>query len=199
VVEDETVSDSKLALLQLLKARSVKRGHFTLASGEASDYYIDARLTSVSSEGGRLIGEAIYEETKDIDIGAIGGLAMGAVPLTTAAVIAYSHHGRQMEGFWVRDKAKDHGTQKMLEGQLQRGTRVVIVDDVVTSGASVIKAVEAVRHLDCEVVLVLALVDRLRGAEDLFRNAGLPYRAVFSIEDFGVQVEGRKPVRSTSG
>ena len=193
-----TVADHKTALLDVLKARSFKRGQFTLASGESSDYYIDVRLTSVSSEGARLIGEVIYDQTKDLDIVALGGLAMGAVPLTTAAVIAYSQHGRAMEGFWVRDKAKEHGTQKTVEGLLKPGSRVAIVEDVATTGTSAIKAVDAVRNLGCEIVLVLALVDRLRGAEELLRKQGLRYRAVLSIEEFGVKVADAKPVASTS-
>jgi orotate phosphoribosyltransferase len=193
----ETVSDHRTALLDLLRARSFKRGHFKLASGEASEYYIDGKLTSVSSEGARLIGEILYEHTKDLDIAAIGGLEMGAVPLTTAAVMTYSHHGREMEGFWVRTKPKDHGTQRSIEGNLKPGSRVVIVDDVVTTGTSVIKAVDEVRKLNCEIVLLVALVDRLRGAGELFQSQGFPYKAVFSIEDFGVIVNERQPAATT--
>ena len=91
-----------------------------------------------------------------------------------------------MEGFWVREEIKAHGTQKQVEGGLKKGDRVVIVDDVFTKGGSALKAVEAARELGCEVVLVLALVDRLQGAADLFRKNGIEnYRAVFTIRDFG--------------
>jgi orotate phosphoribosyltransferase len=181
------VSETETALLNLLKERSFQRGSFRLASGKVSDYYIDARTTEVFSEGAYLIGEAIYQHTKDLDIDAIGGLAMGAVPLTTAAVIAYRQRGRQMEGFWVRDQAKDHGTKKTVEGGLREGARVLIVDDVITTGTSAHKAIVEVKRLGCTVVLVLAIVDRLQGGEDLFRQEGIPYRSIFTIRDFGVK------------
>ncbi len=182
------MSENEERLLEVLKERSFKRGHFRLASGGTSDYYIDGRMTAVHSEGAYLIGEAaLYERTKDLDIDAIGGLQVGAVPMTTAAVISYQRHGRSMEGFWVREEIKPHGTQKLVEGGLKKGDRVVIVDDVVTKGGSALKAVEAAWELGCEVVLVLALVDRLEGAEELYRRNGIEnYQAIFTIRDFGV-------------
>jgi orotate phosphoribosyltransferase len=181
------MSETEAALLKLLKDRSFQRGTFKLASGKTSDYYIDGRTTAVSSEGAYLIGQVIYEHTKDLAIDAIGGLAVGAVPLSTAAVIAYHSHGRKMEGFWVRDSAKDHGTKKLIEGNLKKGARVAIVDDVMTSGGSAQKAANEARNLGCEIVLVLALVDRLQGATQCFQAEGIPYRPVFTIRDFGVE------------
>src|SRR5207248_839536 len=120
-------------------------------------------------------------------IDAIGGLQVGAIPLVTAAVISYRNHGRPIEGFWVRDEVKSHGTQKQIEGGLRPGMRVAIVDDVFTKGGSALKAVEAVRELGCEVVLVLAIVDRLQGAEQLFLEKGIKnYQSLFTIRDLGV-------------
>jgi len=177
-------------LLQVLTERSFKRGEFRLASGDASTYYIDGKMTQVFSAGAYLIGEIIYDRTKDLAIDAIGGLEVGAVPLTTAAVISYHLHGRKMEGFWARDKVKDHGTQKLIEGNLRPGSRVVIVDDVITRGSSSVKAIKAAQNIGCEVVLVLAVVDRLCGAEQLFRELGITnYQAIFTIRDFGVEVD----------
>jgi orotate phosphoribosyltransferase len=148
-------------------------------------------MTEVFSKGAHLIGEVLYERTKDLRIDAIGGLAVGAVPLTTAAVVSYHLHGRAMEGFWVRDKAKSHGTQKLVEGNLAPGARVVILDDVITEGKSSLKAVQEVREKGCEVVRVLALVDRLQGAAQLFRGEGIAdFQSVFTIRDFGVDVPG---------
>ncbi len=186
------MSENEQRLLELLKTRSFQRGLFRLASGGTSDYYIDGKMTTVYSEGAYLIGEVLYERTKDLDIDAIGGLEVGAVPLTTAAVISYQRCGRPMEGFWVREKVKGHGTQKQVEGRLRKGDRVVIVDDVFTKGESALKAVEAVRELGCEVILVLALVDRLAGAEKLLQQNRIEnYRAVFTIRDFGVDADVR--------
>ena len=185
------MTDTEQQLLEILKRRSFKRAPegqlFTLASGEKSDYFIDGKMTAVSSEGATLIGDVLYDWTKDAGIDAIGGLQVGAVPLTTAAVISYQRHGRPIEGFWVREELKTHGTQKLIEGNLKAGMRVAVVDDVFTKGGSTLKAVQAVRELGCEVALVLALVDRLRGAEELFRRNGITeYRTVFTIRDFGV-------------
>jgi orotate phosphoribosyltransferase len=183
------VTDSEARLLQLLAERSFRRGTFELASGGTSDYYIDGRMTEVFSGAIPLIGEVLFERTRDLGINAIGGPEVGAVPLTTATVFAYALHGRSMEGFWVRNAVKGHGTQKLIEGNLTRGDRVAIVDDVFTKGNSAARAVEVVRELGCAVVTVIALVDRLQGAARLFRDLGVDnYQAVFTIRDFGVEV-----------
>jgi orotate phosphoribosyltransferase len=182
-------------LFQLLKARSFKTegGPFRLVSGALSDYYIDGKMSEVFSESAYLIGEVIFERTQDLLFDAIGGLEVGAVPLTTAAVISYHLHGRKMEGFWVRDEVKAHGTRKLIEGNLQPSSRVVILDDVITRGGSSVKAIEAVKQMGCEVVRVLALVDRLAGAEELFRSQGVTgYQPIFTVSDFGVKVDERK-------
>jgi orotate phosphoribosyltransferase len=184
------MSPAESKLLQLLKARSFRRGEFRLASGDVSDYYIDGRMTAVYSEAVPLIGEILYERTRDLGIDAIGGLEVGAVPLTAAAVYSYHLHGRIMEGFWVRDKTKTHGTRKLIEGNLNPGSRVAIVDDVFTKGGSAAKAVKEVNALNCKVVVVLALVDRLQGARELLASEGVTnYQAVFTIRDFGVGVD----------
>jgi orotate phosphoribosyltransferase len=181
------MSESEKQLLQLLEQRSFKRGTFRLASGATSNYYIDGKMTEVFSAGAHLIGEIVFERTRDLPVDAIGGLEVGAVPLTAAAVISYHLHGRTMEGFWVRDKVKDHGTQKLIEGNLKPGSRVVILDDVITTGSSSVTAIQAVKTIGCEVVLVLSIVDRLRGAEQAFRGLGITnYQSVFTIRDFGI-------------
>ena len=193
------MSESEKKLLQIIRDRSFKCGVFKLASGDTSDYYIDGKMTEVFSRVARLIGEVLYERTKDLAIDAIGGLEVGAVPLTTAAVISYDLHGRKMEGFWVRDKIKDHGTQKFIEGALEPGWRVAIVDDVVTRGSSAIKAIKQVKAFGCEVVAVLTLVDRMCGAEDLFRENGIEdYRPIFTIHDLGVEANVRGPAEVAS-
>jgi orotate phosphoribosyltransferase len=182
-------------LLDVFARRSFQKGptpgYFKLASGKTSDYYIDGRMSAVFSESAFLIGEVIYERTKSLKLDAIGGLEVGAVPLATAAAISYHLHGQKMEGFWVRDEAKKHGTQKLVEGGVRPGMRVAVIDDVFTEGRSAMKAVKAVQAMSCEVVLVLAIVDRLQGAEALFREAGIEnYQSVFTIRDFGIAVPG---------
>ena len=175
-------------LLEILRERSFKQGEFTLASGEVSDHYIDGKMSLVFSASAKLIGEILYERTVELGIDAIGGLEVGAVPMSTAAVIAYDEHGQEMEGFWVRDKVKGHGTKKRIEGGLRPGMKVAIIDDVFTKGGSAMKAVQAVREIGCEVVLVLGLVDRLAGARQLFEREGLNFQVVFDITEFGVEV-----------
>jgi orotate phosphoribosyltransferase len=189
------MTDAEKKLLQVFTERSFKRGGpFRLASGGTSDYYIDGRMSAVFSESAYLIGEVLYQRTKDLKIDAIGGLEVGAVPLTAATVISYHLHNQKMEGFWVRDKVKDHGTQKLIEGALKPGSRVVIVDDVITRGTSSLKAAQGVQAHGCEVVRVIALVDRLEGAKELLRQNGIEkYEAVFTIRDFGVEPNAPGP------
>lgn len=187
--------DAEKELLSILQERSFRTGSFRLASGDASSYYIDGKMTEVFGPAAYLIGQVLFERTKDLQFDAIGGLEVGAVPLTTAAVICYHLNGKPMEGFWVRDQAKVHGTKKMVEGNLPPGSRVVVVDDVVTRGTSTIKAVTEVQKQGCRVVCVVALVDRLQGAAELFRRHGIEeYRPVFTIRQFGVEVDERKEV-----
>ncbi len=194
------MSPAEARLLDLLKERSFPPRSFRLASGDPSDYFIDGKMTQVFSEAAYLIGEVLYEHTKDLAIDAIGGLEVGAVPLTTAAVISYHLHGRRtMEGFWVRDKVKDHGTKKVVEGNLKPASRVVVVDDVITRGNSAFKAVQGVREMGCEVVLVLALVDRLVGATRFFSEQGIVnYRSVFTIRQFGIGVNDPSEVENAA-
>jgi orotate phosphoribosyltransferase len=187
-------------LFRLLKDRSFRcDGPYRLASGETSDYYIDGKASAVYSEAAWLIGENIYERTKALEIDAIGGLEVGAVPLSTATVISYHLHGQKMEGFWVRDEVKKHGTQKLIEGNLKPGTRVVVLDDVFTKGTSTLKAVNAVKAIGCKVVMVLAIVDRLRGAQELFQREGIDnFQSLFTIRDFGVAVDASKTTEAVS-
>jgi orotate phosphoribosyltransferase len=185
---DGPMTEAETQLLELLKERSFKAGTFKLASGAESNYYIDGRMSAVFSKGTYLIGRVLYERTKDLQFDALGGLEVGAVPLTAAVAMHYHLNGRTLEGFWVRDKQKAHGMRKLIEGGVRPGDRVVIVDDVITSGQSALKAVEAVKELGCTVVMALALVDRLQGADAAFREIGVEFRSVFTIRDLGVDV-----------
>jgi len=137
------MSETELRLLELLKERSFKRAPegqpFILASGEKSEYFIDCKMTAVNSTGAELIGEVLYDHTKNDKIDGIGGLQVGAVPLVTAAAISYAKHGRTLEGFWAREEVKSHGTQKQIEGGLKKGMRVAVIDDVFTRGGSTLK------------------------------------------------------------
>jgi orotate phosphoribosyltransferase len=190
------MTDVESQLLNLLRERSFQRGTFTLASGAESNYYIDGKMSEVFSKGAFLIGRVLYEATKDLTIDAIGGLEVGAVPLTTAATLHYHLNNRPMEGFWVRDQAKLHGTRKKIEGAaLARGARVVVVDDVLTTGGSALKAASAVKEAGCDVIQAIALVDRLQGARELLEQHGIEFRSIFTIRDFGIDVPDRTSPR----
>lgn len=173
-------------LLNFIKERAYEQGSFKLSSGELSNYYIDCRMISVFSKSASLIGEIIYDLTKNLSIDAMGGPEVGAIPLTTATIIAYEKNNKKMEGFWVRNKTKDHGTQKLIEGNLQPNSNIVMLEDVITSGNSVMKAIEAVKNIDCKIEMILSLVDRDNGAKELFEKNGiLNYMSIFKINQKG--------------
>lgn len=157
------------ALEALLLERSVTHGDFTLASGQRSSYYIDCRLTTMSAAGQALIGilglAAIRAEGWSPD--AVGGLTMGADPVAYAIAHASAAHGPVIDAFSVRKEAKGHGTRRQIEGNFQPGQRVVVVEDVITSGTSALRAVHAIRDAGGDVLGVLAVVDREQGGREV--------------------------------
>ncbi len=177
---------NRTALLDLIKKRAIIHKEVTLASGQKSSYYIDARSLFLHGESATLIGEALYDLTKDLPMAAIGGPAVGALPLTVAATMHYHKMGKDMEGFFIRKEAKAHGLQKTVEGVLPPGGKVVIVEDVFTTGGSVMTAIEAVREAGAEVIAVVGIVDRLQGARERFESLGIQFRTICTIRDLGV-------------
>lgn len=162
-------------LLQLLATRSAKRGHFTLASGRQSSLYIDARLTTMSPEGLALIGPAVLQalDAAGWVVDAVGGLTLGADPIAYAASYASATGARPVRAFTVRKEAKAHGTGRLIEGPFQSGDRVAVIEDVITTGGSALKAIDAVRGAGGQVVGVLALVDRDEGGREALERAGV--------------------------
>ena len=182
------MTEAEKQLLTYLKERSLKFGNFTLASGQESSYFIDGKMVQGYSRSARAIGEVIYERTEDLDVAAIGGLALGAVPLISTLTMLSHQKGRPVSGFFVRREVKDHGTRKLLEGlrkdESMQGKKVVIIDDVTTTGGSSMIAVDAVHEAGGEVILGLSVVDREQGAAETYGKRGIPFRAVFSARDF---------------
>lgn len=166
-------------LLALLRERAFRQGEFTLSSGEKSNYYIDGKMIEVHPHGAAVIGQILYERIKDLGIDAVGGLAVGAIPLVAALMVICHQEGLDLEGFWVRNEIKSHGTKKLIEGNLPAGAKVVIVDDVITSGESAQKAIDAAEAAGATVVKVICLVDRQRGATEHFKKAGYLYEPIF--------------------
>jgi len=172
--------DQQTRLLDLLAARSAKRGTFTLSSGRTSDLYIDCRLTTMHPEGLSLIGplglHAIGERGWAAE--AVGGLTLGADPVSYAIAYASQLAGIPVRAFTVRKEAKMHGTGKLIEGAFEPGDRVVVIEDVITTGGSALKAVDAVRTAGGTVVGVLAVVDREEGGREAIEATGLEVAAL---------------------
>jgi orotate phosphoribosyltransferase len=165
-------------LEELLLARSVRRGDFVLASGERSSYYIDCRLTTMSAEGLALVGPAGLAAIRQAGWrpSAVGGLTLGADPVACAIALASYADGPPIDAFSVRKDTKTHGARRLIEGNFTLGTRAVVVEDVITSGGSALKAIDAVKQEGGEVLGVLALVDREQGGRKRIEDAG--YRVV---------------------
>lgn len=173
-------------LLRLFKARAVQTGRFTLASGKESTYYINSKKAIFNSEAAWLIGDVLYDLAKDLNVQAIGGLEIGAIPMATAAAMRFHEEGKSVEAFFVRKQAKGHGSQDRLEGGLKAGDRVAVVEDVMTTGGSVLQAVEEVEKAGAKVVLLTCIVDRLEGAREKL-GGKYNYQPIFTIRDFGIE------------
>jgi len=179
---------SRSRLLQLFKARAVSFGHFKLTSGKESTYYINSKKVLFNSEAVWLLGDVLWDLTMNLDIQAIGGLEIGAVPMATAAVLHHHMHGRSLEGFFVRKHAKEHGSKQRVEGFIQPGFRVAMVDDVFTQGTSVLQAINEVESLGAHVVAAICIVDRLEGARHRLAPK-YSYLPIFTIRDLGISGE----------
>lgn len=180
------IPDWRPRLLRLVNQRAIVRQKVTLASGQTSDYYIDGRSLFLHGESALLIGEALFQLTHDLQPQTIGGPEVGALPPTVAATMRYFQAGVDMEGFFVRKEAKTHGLQKRIEGRLEAGWRVVIVEDVMTTGGSAVSAIEAVQAAGGRIVAVVCLVDRLQGAAERFAQMGLVFRPVFTLKELSI-------------
>jgi len=167
-------------LLTLLAERSARRGHFTLASGRQSTLYIDARLTTMSPDGLALIGPLGVSalDAAGWNLEAVGGLTLGADPVSYAIAYASMLAGTPIRAFTVRKEAKAHGTGRLIEGPFREGDRVAVIEDVITTGGSALRAAQAVRDAGGTVVGVLALVDREEGGRQALEGAGLPVVAL---------------------
>lgn len=176
-------------LIEIVKARSFESGReVKLASGRTSTFYFNMKPTMLDAEGGLLIANLILDQLEGVSAKWIGGLEMGAVPIASAVAAVSPLRNRPLSAFFVRKQAKDHGTRSLVEGlapgETLKGEPVIIVEDVTTTGGSALKAVEAVRAEGGETARVITLVDRLEGAEEAFRAAGLPFTPLLTLDDF---------------
>jgi orotate phosphoribosyltransferase len=170
-------------LLELIVKNSLKRGDFTLSSGKKSTYYIDGKLTTLDSRGSFLVARVFLAMLSDSVPDAVGGLTLGADPIIGSMLALAGMEDLPLRGFIVRKEAKGHGTQSLVEGPVSKADRVVVLEDVLTTGSSSLKAVNAVRDLGCEVDRVLAVVDREQGAKENLKEAGCRMEAIFSVKE----------------
>jgi len=176
-------------LEDLLLSRSVRHGDFVLASGQRSSYYIDCRLTTMSAEGMILIGQEGLRAIRDAgwEASAVGGLTLGADPVAYA-IAATSFSARPpLDAFTVRKEAKRHGTQRLIEGNFVAGAVVVVVEDVITSGSSALRAIDAVTGEGGSVAGILAVVDREQGGRERLEQAGFPVRSLTTATRLGLK------------
>jgi orotate phosphoribosyltransferase len=170
-------------LLKLLVEKSLKRGEFTLASGAKSSYYINGKLCSLDARGAYYIARIFLAMIGDDVPDAVGGLSLGADPIVGAMLALAGLEDLALKGFIVRKSPKDHGTKSLVEGPVTGDERVVIIEDVITTGGSSLQAIKAVEECGCTVTRVLAVVDREQGAAEKLREHGYGLETIFAAKD----------------
>lgn len=181
--------DNREKLRRFMQEHAFKKGEFRLASGKISKYYFNSKNVILTSEGAYLSAKAILKKFKDIRVDAVGGAAMGAVPMAGSLAPLCYQEGLQHITFFVdRKEAKKHGDTKRIEGpELKPGARVVVVEDVVTTGGSALRTALHLREQGYEIVKVIPLLDRKEGAGEAFRNEGFSLDPVFTVDDFDTE------------
>lgn len=177
----------KAELIALVRERALKFGDFTLVSGKKAKYYLDMKQITLDSTGARLVGEGFLELIGQPLPKAVGGMAIGADPITGAIITMAGVRGDSLRGILVRKEAKGHGTNRFVEGPVQPGDDVVIVEDVVTTGGSSLLAIERAEEFGLKVTKVVAIIDRLEGGAQAFESRGYPLTSLLTIRDFGIE------------
>lgn len=177
----------RTALIELIKQRALRFGDFTLASGKKASFYLDCRQITLHSLGARLVAAGMLDLMAHDFPSAVGGMALGADPITAAIITLADIRQQELKGFIVRKEAKQHGTGRMVEGPVEPGDRVVIVEDVVTTGGSSLRAIEHCEEFGLEVIGVLAVVDRMEGGAEAFAAQGYQLRTLLTVADLGIQ------------
>ncbi len=179
---EKDTKELKDKLLTIITEQSYKEGKFILVSGKESNYYLDGKMTSLDAEGGTIISVLFLRMLKN-DVTAIGGISVGADPLSSGVSQIGYLLGKKVNAFYVRKEPKKHGTSKWIEGPLKASEKVAILEDVVTTGGSSQRAIEKVTEFGCKVEQVLALVDRNEGGREAFKNLNIDYKFLFDINE----------------
>lgn len=189
----ESLSASpRKALLETILQLSFQRGRFQLASGAWSDYYLDLRRTTLDPTGLTSSVGLLWQGILDAGVAAIGGPTLGADPLVAGFLMEAHRRAHPLQGFLVRNAAKDHGTGRQIEGYCEAGSRVAVIDDVCTRGGSILRAIDAVRSADAEPVIALTLVDRAQGGKEAIEAVGVDFHALFGIDEVLRSAEQKK-------
>ena len=185
-VKEKEMAGDRDILLKILRELSYEEGDFTLVSGKKSSFYIDAKETTLNPEGMYLVGQLMYAMAREIPgIDAVGGVSIGGDPLVSSVVLASYINKDNLVGFLIRKEPKGHGTNQWIEGgkNLKPGMNVIILEDVVTTGGSSLKAVDAVEKGGYKVKGIIALLDRLDGGKEAIESKGLIFKSIFTLKD----------------
>ncbi|MCO6454418.1 MAG: orotate phosphoribosyltransferase [Pirellulaceae bacterium] len=174
------------ALIDLVREQALQFGQFTLASGKTASYYLDCRRVTLDSRGANLIAEGLLELMGQPLPDAVGGMAIGADPISAAVITLAGIRHQPLKGFIVRKESKGHGTGRDVEGPVAPGDTAIIVEDVVTTGGSALRAIERVEQFGMRVLGVMAIIDRLEGGGEAFAAAGYRLQTLLTIRDFGI-------------
>ncbi len=179
------MEDLKRRLARILIEKSYREGDFVLSSGRRSDYYFDCRVTALHPEGSWLIGTLFNKLLANVDIKGVGGMTLGADPLVSATTVISHEVGRPLAGLLVRKEAKGHGTGQYVEGlgNFENGDKVAMVEDVVTTGGSLLKACERVSDAGLNIVTVCTILDRQEGGREILKDAGYDLLSLFTREE----------------
>jgi orotate phosphoribosyltransferase len=182
--ENFDLSYKRQKLLAIISRASLLQGReFRLTSGGSSNFFIDLKKTMLDPEGASLLADLLFDKIRTENVDCIGGMETGAIPIV-AVVCMRSWPEKPVKGFFIRKEAKDHGTDQRVDGPLDRGSRVILFEDVTTTGSSLMRAVDQTRQFQCTILKVIAVVDRLEGAVENFRKAGIIFEALFTRRDF---------------
>lgn len=177
----------KQALIELLREKALRFGDFTLASGKKASFYLDCRKITLDARGANLIADGMLDLLQGKWPDAVGGMAVGADPITAAIITVAGQRGIPLRGFIVRKEAKSHGTGRDVEGPVEKGDRVYIVEDTVTTGGSSLLAIEKATAAGLQVLGVLAVIDRLEGGREAFTQRGYSLQTLLTVRDLGIE------------
>ena len=184
--------DKLFALLFQRSFRYSEEPAFKLTSGKMSSFYIDCKKVSLDPEGAFLIGQHIFDRIQQLPVEGVGGMTLGADPIATAVSIVSFLKNRPIPAFIVRKEPKEHGSEQQIEGTLKPEARVVVVEDVVTTGGSTLRTMEVLRKAGHTVLKIIALIDRKEGGRERITGEGVSFESLFTIDDFVREARSKK-------